>query len=405
MNCSRRRRRRRRALPALLALHGPEGAKKRTSACATSSACRSTMVQYLDDYNQISSKPMKLVLFLFAVEHVCSIARVLQMPRGNALLAASAARAASRSRGSRPHLGHGRLQDRGVQVLLDDRLARGPQDGAAHGGRAGQADRLPLRRHRRSRSEAYLEDINGLLNAGEVPNLFADDEKAQICDSVRDVARKRARGRRLADHAVRLLCRPLPRAAAHLPRHVAHRRRLPHAAAHVPLARQLLHHRLVPPVAAGRARRRGVDLPRGGRDGEARPAVTVEMCKIFHESVRELSRQVPHAERREVYVTPTSYLELIQTFQTLLARKRKEIDWSASALRQRPAAARDGGRGGRGMQEELTSCKPELSSAKEETEEMQVASTRRSRRSSSRRRRSSPRRRRPSARWPRRPRR
>ena len=28
------------------------------------------------------------------------------------------------------------------------------------------------------------------LNAGEVPNLFANDEKAQICDQVRDVARQ-----------------------------------------------------------------------------------------------------------------------------------------------------------------------------------------------------------------------
>ena len=39
------------------------------------------------------------------------------------------------------------------------------------------------------KQEAYLEDINGLLNAGEVPNLFPSDEKAQICDMVRDVAR------------------------------------------------------------------------------------------------------------------------------------------------------------------------------------------------------------------------
>jgi hypothetical protein len=39
------------------------------------------------------------------------------------------------------------------------------------------------------KDESYLEDINGLLNAGEVPNLFASDEKAQICDAVRDVAR------------------------------------------------------------------------------------------------------------------------------------------------------------------------------------------------------------------------
>jgi len=42
---------------------------------------------YLEDYNAVSPKPMKLVLFLFAIEHVCRIARVLQMPRGNVLLA------------------------------------------------------------------------------------------------------------------------------------------------------------------------------------------------------------------------------------------------------------------------------------------------------------------------------
>ena len=53
---------------------------------------------------------------------------------------------------------------------------------------------------------------------------------------------------------------------------------------------------------------------------------TVEMCKTIHESIRELAEKFKTADRREVYVTPTSYLELIQTFQTLLAKKRKEID-------------------------------------------------------------------------------
>ena len=53
---------------------------------------------------------------------------------------------------------------------------------------------------------------------------------------------------------------------------------------------------------------------------------TVEMCKIFHESLRSLSQKFHTQERRMVYVTPTAYLELIQTFQTLLARKRREID-------------------------------------------------------------------------------
>jgi dynein heavy chain len=41
---------------------------------------------YLDDYNLTSHKPLRLVLFLFAVEHVARIARVLRQPQGNALL-------------------------------------------------------------------------------------------------------------------------------------------------------------------------------------------------------------------------------------------------------------------------------------------------------------------------------
>ena len=42
--------------------------------------------EYLDDYNQITTAQMKLVLFSDAVKHVARISRVIRQPLGNALL-------------------------------------------------------------------------------------------------------------------------------------------------------------------------------------------------------------------------------------------------------------------------------------------------------------------------------
>lgn len=50
------------------------------------------------------------------------------------------------------------------------------------------------------------------------------------------------------------------------------------------------------------------------------------MCKYFQESVRELSISYYSTLRRHNYVTPTSYLEMILTFKTLLISKRQEVD-------------------------------------------------------------------------------
>ena len=37
------------------------------------------------------------------------------------------------------------------------------------------------------KDESFLEDINNLLNAGEVPNLYPSDEKAEICEKMRTI--------------------------------------------------------------------------------------------------------------------------------------------------------------------------------------------------------------------------
>ena len=39
------------------------------------------------------------------------------------------------------------------------------------------------------KQESFLEDINNLLNAGEVPNLYPLDEKQEICEKMRQLDR------------------------------------------------------------------------------------------------------------------------------------------------------------------------------------------------------------------------
>lgn len=39
--------------------------------------------------------------------------------------------------------------------------------------------------------EGMVEDINNLLNSGEVPNLFTADEKVELCEKIRLIDKQR----------------------------------------------------------------------------------------------------------------------------------------------------------------------------------------------------------------------
>lgn len=41
------------------------------------------------------------------------------------------------------------------------------------------------------KEESFVEDINNLLNSGEVPNIFALDERVELCEKMRAIDRQR----------------------------------------------------------------------------------------------------------------------------------------------------------------------------------------------------------------------
>lgn len=41
------------------------------------------------------------------------------------------------------------------------------------------------------KEELFVEDINNLLNSGEVPNIFALDERVELCEKMRVIDRQR----------------------------------------------------------------------------------------------------------------------------------------------------------------------------------------------------------------------
>ena len=45
-----------------------------------------TLNEYLDDYNQVMTTQMHLVLFIDAIKHLCRICRIIRQPLGNGLL-------------------------------------------------------------------------------------------------------------------------------------------------------------------------------------------------------------------------------------------------------------------------------------------------------------------------------
>uniref|UniRef100_G3T3T9 Dynein axonemal heavy chain 6 n=1 Tax=Loxodonta africana TaxID=9785 RepID=G3T3T9_LOXAF len=281
---------------------------------------------YLDDYNLTNPKEVKLVFFQDAIEHVSRIARMIRQERGNALLVGVGGTGKQSLTRLAAHIC-------GYKCLQIE-LSRGYNYDSFHEDlrklykMAGVEDKnmVFLFTDTQIVVEEFLEDINNILNSGEVPNLFEKDELEQVLAATRPRAKEVGISEGNRDEVFQYF---------------------------ISQVRQKLHIVLcMSPVGeAFRSRCRMfpslvncctidwfVQWPKEALlsvsktffanvdpgNVELKEKLSL-MCVNVHLSVSQMAERYYTELRRRYYTTPTSYLELINLYLSMLNEKKKQL--------------------------------------------------------------------------------
>ncbi|XP_006892767.1 PREDICTED: dynein heavy chain 3, axonemal [Elephantulus edwardii] len=331
------------------------------------------MDYYLEEYNNISKAPMSLVMFKFAIEHISRICRVLKQNKGHLLLVGIGGSGRQSATKLSTFMNSYELYQ--IEITRNYTGSDWREDLKKIMLQVGVATKSTvfLFSDNQIKDESFVEDINMLLNTGDVPNIFAADEKADIVEKMQTAARTEGEKMEITplsmyNFFIERVKKNLHIVLAMSPIGDAFRNRLRMFPSLINCctidwfqswptdALELVANKFLEDVEL---------------DVSIRTEV-ISMCIYFQESVRDLSVNFYNTLSRHNYVTPTSYLELILTFKTLLNSKRHEVDMMKNRYLVGLEKLEFASSQVAVMQVELTALQPQLIQTSEETASMMV---------------------------------
>ena len=283
------------------------------------------MVDYLEDYNQMTTKPMNLVLFESAVEHIARISRIINQPYGNALLVGVGG--SGRKSLTTLAVSIADFELFTIEITKSYGMNEWREDIKSMMNKAGVANKptVFMMDDTQIVKESFLEDINGILNTGEVANLFNNEEMSAVMESLSKACQENGVNPGIPAEVYNFFVSRV-RHNLHLvlclsPIGESFRTRLRMFPALVNCC--TIDWFTEWPEEALRSVANfflaSVDL-----DAQIKSGV-VDVCVDMQVRVVTLSRRYLAEMGRHYYVTPTSYLELINTFKNLLSKQRQEV--------------------------------------------------------------------------------
>jgi len=329
----------------------------------------------VEEYNSTHKTKMNLVVFRYVLEHLSRICRILRLPGGNALLigvGGSGRQSLTRLAAAmanydvhQPEI----TKNYGVFEFREDCKKVMKMSGAQN------KPTVFLLTDSQIKDERFLEDVDSLLNTGEVPNLFAADERGEIMEAVAgQAAASQTDGDKNADFGPLALFQffvnrvrdNLHIVLAFSPIGDAFRSRLRQFPSLINCC-TLDWFQAWPEDALERVAKKyleQVDIKDNEKDA------CVDIVKYFHVSTQKLSEKFYSKLQRYNYVTPTSYLQAISGFKMLITSKQNEIMAAkkryVKGLDQLAFAETQVGK----MQTELEALQPQLQESAKQTAAM-----------------------------------